>query len=79
MNRVVAYVDGFNLYFGFKEGTADDITGLTCRHLSPTCYSPTSSCTPSGTSRRAYVTTRRQAPGSPPTLMRWRVTAPWSA
>jgi len=58
MNQVVAYVDGFNLYFGLKEGYGRRYHWLDLQ---------------------ALIANLQQAPGSPPTWMRWRVTAPWCA
>ena len=70
MNRVVAYVDGFNLYFGLKEGYGRRYHWLDLQRLVAALLQPDQQLVPSSTSRLAYAMTPRAALGSPPILMR---------
>jgi hypothetical protein len=57
MTRVVAYVDGFNLYHGLKAGYGRGTTDSTFKPWSETCFGLARSCSRFSTSPRGSVTT----------------------
>jgi hypothetical protein len=60
MQRVMAYVDGFNLYFGLKDSSAT--TGSMWAHWLKTSLSRASSCGPRITLRPAFRPTAATRP-----------------
>jgi hypothetical protein len=79
MNRVVAYVDGFNLYFGLKEAHGRRFLWLDLQRLVVDLLQPDQHL-----HAVQYFTARIRddpegAPGSPSILTRWQITVPWFA
>lgn len=68
MNRVIAYIDGFNLYFGLKADHGRKYLWLDLQALA--CCYRIKSFGGSGTLRPGCATIRMAAGGSPFTLTR---------